>query len=346
MKKSDTRKVCMTAGFVLLNIAVILFTALREFTGDHGDAIKFSELEIRAVFFIPAVLCSALAILFESLKYDAMLRMLEGKRNLKLAFETAVFGKYYDCVTPFGAGGQPFQMRHLYKNGIAPGRSGAMPVLGFLGTQLAFILIAIFVFLFGNHVVEESVAIRVMAYFGLLCYLFVPTVILAFTFFPRPANAVLSFGIRLLHKMRLIKDEDTLREKVLSKVEEYDSCVRQVVRQRKLCLDLMALSVAYQVALCSVPFFVIWAFGGTTDWISAFVTTVFIYAAITFIPTPGNSGAAEVSFYAVFSMLTSGYIFWAMLSWRFLSYYIFILAGISVYAFRLWKNRKGIKRNG
>ncbi len=337
---SKTKKRLFMALFVLLNAAVILYTALSEFAGDHGDAAKLEELEVNEWFLIPAVLCFGLALLFETLKYAVMLRRIDGKRNLKLAFETAVLGKYYDNVTPFGAGGQPFQIYHLSKNGIAAGPAGAIPVLGFLGLMIAFILTAAVCFIFGGSIVSESVAIRVMAYIGICFYMATPSAILLFTFLPRVANAILGFFIRLLAKIKIIKNPENTRENVVNKVAAYDDCLKLGLAKRGLVPEILGLSVLYHLSLCSVPYFVILAFGGTTTWISAFVTTIFIYAAITFIPTPGNAGAAEVSFYAVFSMLTTGYIFWAMLSWRFLTYYMFIISGLVLYLVRFLQNKK------
>ena len=54
------------------------------------------------------------------------------------------------------------------------------------------------------------------------------------------------------------------------------------------------------------------------------------YSAISFIPTPGSSGAAEASFYLVFSILSGGFLFMGMLLWRFVSFYSIMLIGIVV----------------
>jgi hypothetical protein len=35
--------------------------------------------------------------------------------------ETTILGKYYDYITPFGSGGQPFQIYNLSKKGISDG---------------------------------------------------------------------------------------------------------------------------------------------------------------------------------------------------------------------------------
>ena len=55
---------------------------------------------------------------------------------------------------------------------------------------------------------------------------------------------------------------------------------------------------------------------------------------VTLVPTPGNAGAAEGSFYLLFDQLDTSGVFWAMLIWRFLCYYFFILLGLGVYGIR------------
>jgi uncharacterized membrane protein YbhN (UPF0104 family) len=43
----------------------------------------------------------------------------------------------------------------------------------------------------------------------------------------------------------------------------------------------------------------------------------------------------------VFSSLSSGYIFWAMLLWRFFSYYIYIIMGPIIYFVMHLEKKKG-----
>ena len=83
------------------------------------------------------------------------------------------------------------------------------------------------------------------------------------------------------------------------------------------------------------------AFGGNVDFLPCFVTTVAVTSAVYFVPTPGNAGAAEGTFFVVFSALSSGYVFWAMLIWRFFSYYIYIILGPIIYFVMHLERKRG-----
>ena len=99
------------------------------------------------------------------------------------------------------------------------------------------------------------------------------------------------------------------------------------------------MSVVTRILICSIPYFVLLAFNGTGSYFDILCITFIIYSAITLIPTPGNSGAAEASFYLIFSNLDTGGVFWSMLVWRFICYYLYIFVGIGIYIYNAIKAR-------
>ncbi|MBQ3321012.1 flippase-like domain-containing protein, partial [Candidatus Saccharibacteria bacterium] len=144
-----------------------------------------------------------------------------------------------------------------------------------------------------------------------------------------------------LHKIHIVKNIEKSEEKAFGEIEKYSKCIKKVLKDKKLFWKTMGLSFLYQFGMVSIPFFVISAFGGGISYLAATMTAITIMAAVAFVPTPGNAGAAEGSFYLVFSALSSGYTFWAMLVWRFFSYYAFIaLGGLTYLELSLDKKRK------
>lgn len=336
------KKRLLTVAFILLNVGVIVGTALSEFS-DGGNASRFEDVTIRYIYLLPALALCVGALAVEVIKYLLVMKKTCGYAKVKVATESVLLGRYYDNVTPFGSGGQPFQIYYLSKAGLGAAQSATLPVVAFLSMQYAFILLAI-VSIFGFGGLIASDFIRISSYVGLGFYAMIPTVILAFTFFPGVTTAILGGFLTLLEKLHIIKDRSRLADRIFGAIRRYSDCVRSLLHSGWLVLFTMLLSVIYQTALCSIPYFVLHAFGGTTDFFTCFVTTVAIYAAVTFVPTPGNAGAAETSFYQVFSSLAGGRVFWAMLVWRFFTYYLFILFGVSVYLERFIGARRERKR--
>lgn len=342
-EQKKSRKILLTVLFIAINIAVIAWTAISEF-GNASEAAHFSEIQIRWIYLLPAALCWAGAMTIETLKYIIVMKRTCGYVDFGLCLGTVFLGRYYDNVTPSGVGGQPFQIYYMRKGGVPAAQSTSIPIIGFLAMQYGFILLALGTFILsGVHVAND--VIRVSRYVGLVFYALFPTVIVCFTFLPKITGKVFAAFIRLGSKLHICKDPQKTIDSVYSGVEDYSKCVLQLVESFTLCVSTLILGTAYHIALCCIPYFVLRAFGGDMRFMECFVTTISIYAAITFIPTPGNAGAAESSFYLVFSMLTTGYTFWAMMTWRFFTYYIFILFGVGIYL-RKYLASKRPKLNG
>ncbi len=326
-KKKKRNKLILTVLFVLINIGAIVITGILEFTKETPEHIVFDN---NMVWLIGAFGCIASAIFFETYKYCFMMRHTTGGVRIKHAFQTAVLGKYYDNITPSGAGGQPFQMYYLSKQGYAPGIAGAMPVLGFLSMQLGFCLVFFVLVCINANAVPT--ALHVMAYVGILFYLLVPMAIILFNFFPVTVTRILAWGVRVLGRLKVLKDPEKSQSKMVSSLEEYRTALSEMAKVRGLIVKVMLIGIAYQVSLMSTPFFVLRAFGSPVTFVDALTLTSYIYAGIAYIPTPGNAGAAEGTFYTIFRNLNSN-TFWGMAIWRFLTYYLFLLLGVGVYGY-------------
>lgn len=332
VKPGKTRKLLRFILIVVINIGIVAYIAVKEFGSDAGGVQNIARLDINMAYLIFGVACFGVAVLMETLKYQAMMRAAAGRPDLRGAFECAILGKYYDNITPLGSGGQPFQIYYLKKRGLSNGTCAALPIAGFLVLQAAFVLVAVTIFIFNGSVAENVAAIRISAYVGLIFYLFVPVCIILLTIIPKAFGSMVRACVKALYKIHIIKDYDLALTRIFGSLGEYRESLKILWRSPRLLVKLLIFSIIYQVAILSIPFFVLRAFGGTHSWGMVFSLMVFIYAAITIIPTPGNAGAAEGSFYAVFTSLTSGYLFWVMVIWRVLCYYSWLAAGLIIIA--------------
>lgn len=344
--KKFFKKPLLIALFILLNVAVITITAFSEF-GNSKNAAELSEVKINWWLLIPAAGCFVVAITLEIAKYVMMMRELTPnkkkfsvKKARKVARRTVLLGRYYDSITPAAIGGQPFQIYYMRKNSDLPnGVSTAIPLFGMISGQMGFIIIAVFCFLFGSLSIANA-ALIATACFGLLFYAFWPMVIMIATFLPKGMTELVNLVVKFLAKIHIVKDIEKVIEKTEYEINEYARSIKIILKTRGLFIKTILMSVAFHILVSMIPFFVLTAFGGEVDFLPCFVTTVAITSAVYFVPTPGNAGAAEGTFYVVFSALSEGYVFWAMLVWRFFSYYVYIIMGaITYYLMHLEKKR-------
>ena len=306
-KKKRVKQIAILA-FVIFNILIIYWTASKELSREQTEGLEGPT-------FTWWLLILALVAFF-------------------------FLGRYYDNITPSAVGGQPFQIHHMHKHGHVDSEHAAMiPVIAFVSLQTAFVVLCLLTIIFGSGVVLSDVTYAA-SFIGILLIAFAPGTILLFALKPKIAKKIASAILKFLHVLHIVRNIEKTEEKTLGEIEKYAHTVRRFIKNRKLLAKVMGLSFAYQGLLYSIPFLVVRAFGGDVGYLPATMTALTIQAAITFVPTPGNAGAAEGSFYLVFAHLGSGNTFWAMLTWRFFTYYAFIALGGLTYLEMAWQKKK------
>lgn len=310
--------------FVLMNAIVIFFIARDALSKPAPPMEPFSFANI--LFLLGGIACLLVVLGCETAKYILMMRHLGEKVSVRHAFSTAALGKYYDCITPSGAGGQPFQIWYLHSQGYSNGAASAMPLSGFVTMQFGFAILCLIMFIFFSGETNE-LGIKITAYVGAVAYTVVPVIILISGFAPKITMKIAAFFIKIGTFLHIVKNPTAALKKTFKTLNSYSKNIRKITSNKRLFLKLLMLSVVFQVAMCSMPFFAIHTFGGQIGYFKALALCTFIQAAISLIPTPGNSGAAESAFYIIFST------FWPTLIWRFLCYYSFIIIGVLIYGY-------------
>ena len=226
-----------------------------------------------------------------------------------------------------------------------------MPLISYITKQYSFAILALTVFIFNNGAVD-ALGIKVVSYVGCVVYCFVPSMVVMTAAAPQITLRGATFFIKLLSKIRIVKDPVAARRGARSKIAEYSMSLKGIAKDRGIFPLLLALSLLMQLALNLLPFFVIRFFGGAIDPVRAVSMCVFVNSAVIIVPTPGNAGAAEGSFYYLFSQLEGSGLFFAMLVWRFFSYYLFIINGLAIYGVKAVEKvkrknaeRKSAKKN-
>lgn len=344
-KSKRVRKIVLTAGFIIFSAAVVIATAVNEFSGSK-NAAELAEVHLNGWLVIPAALCFVAMICLEYSKYALMIFKTCKKGAFKprevwgLSFKTVMLGRYYDKITPAAVGGQPAQILTLRKTKkIANGMTTAIPIFSMIAGQATFLIIAIPCFLFSG-IGFKYPTLMAMAWIGLLFYAFWPVMVLGTMFFPKPTAKFINFIVKILAKIKIVKNRDEAVKKVEAEVSDYAKNVKTILTKPVVSGGVLLLSLLSNILVSFIPFFVLKAFGGDIDFGECFLLSICVEAAVYFAPTPGNSGVAEGTFYVVFSRLSTGYVFWAMMLWRLFSYYIYIIVGPLIYLSQQIKKRR------
>ena len=345
------KKIILSVLCVVFSATVIIATAVNEFSGSE-NAAELAEIQLDGWMVLPAALCFVVMITLEYAKYVLMITKTPQKSAFKpreawaLAFKAVMLGRYYDKITPAAVGGQPAQILTLRKTKkISNGMTTAIPIFSMISGQITFILFAVPCFLFSGMAAQYPVLITT-AWIGLLFYAFWPVMVFGTMFFPKPTAKFINFIVKILAKIRLVKNPEEAFKRVENEVADYAKNVKLIFKKPLVSGGVLLMSFFSNILVTFIPYFVLKAFGGDIDFGECFLLSTAVESAVYFAPTPGNSGVAEGTFYVVFSRLSTGYVFWAMMLWRFFSYYIYIIVGPLIYLAQHLKSKqnKGSKQ--
>ena len=336
-RKKRALKITLTVLFILAVAAVIAYTAVRDFSGEDVSLARVSEMIGENWHYLLVLLgLFAATILSEAVKFFLMIRKTTGRYMFGTAFNCAALGKFYDYVTPFGSGGQPFQIYYLSKHGVDGGPAGAIPIGSMFLIQFTFFVCAIVSFIVGVSTEIVPLYIQILAYFGSICYVSVSLFLVVFSFLPKAGHKVIAWGVKVLTKLRICKNPEKWIEKGNNAIDNNKKNMGIIFHSKRVLIAGTLLSFVFNVAQCSMPYFTLLLFGAVTPswglWFEITRVTFFIYCAITIVPTPGNSGAADGTFYGLFGRIltVAGTCFTGMMIWRVFSFYSYIMLGVVV----------------
>lgn len=360
-KRQKIIKRTLYIAFVVIIIAAVLYTAYRDFGSEKEVAsasVIFNTL-LTNWFYLPCALAALFfSYFFKGLKLSFCAKHLTGKWHLKTCMETGIVGHYYNYITPLAVGGQPFEIYYLSKHGVHGGIASSLPIANFFASQFAFTMLGIAALLLLNtnalDVPEEffsSSALSIasgMAIAGLTLGIFMPVLVVIFCITPRFGATIVSALIWLGKKLHIIKNPERTMYRTMRTVISNSKCLKKITANPLIFITTLLMGLCEQLAILSIAYFTLRFFGfdlpagGFLEWMQMIQVCVILQAAISFIPTPGNSVAADLSFYFLFEtgLKLGGFAFPAMLTWRFLSYYSYLIIGFTFLAVKRHTDKK------
>jgi uncharacterized membrane protein YbhN (UPF0104 family) len=146
------------------------------------------------------------------------------------------------------------------------------------------------------------------------------------------------------------KKKDKMETSLTTMFFHYRQSFKEFRNQLIPMIKVTIFSLMSQFSLLALPFFIMASFSSSLFELSQIefsLVNITMMMAISdaifgIVPTLGGAGVAEFTFATVFSIFLKGnYLLWAILLWRFMLFYIWLLigAGISLYLALFEKNK-------
>jgi len=330
-KNQEKKKKKSTWIFLLCNIlivgAIIIYTLNTQETKPIGELI--AEKPYFRYLFI-GLLMMLLFYLIRGIAYAHLLKKTSGKFNLWLGIKVSIVGKYWDSITPGGSGGQFAQVGYLNGKGQKGDVSTSVIVGGYMLWQIAFVIVGVLVITIPFDLYTGGKVIKYFALAGVLGNVFLFAVLMLISLNKKVCSVIVVGGLKLLTKMKIIKNYRKALYKSLLFVRQYQQSIRAVAKSPWTVIFQVLTNLLSLIVVASVDYFIYKTFNpfGTVSPVQIIAMSFLCTFATTLFIVPGGSGAAEISYVAMFTNLfTEGTTFWALMFWRILTYYLYIIVG-------------------
>ena len=336
-KPKTKKKKLLSLLFFLLNVGIIAGVLWWQISQDgKGFESLLNIKEVNWWYILAAVGCFSIGLLIDQIRYCFLLYKGTGLIRPCMTSKLAIIGRHYDIITPLGSGGQPFEIYYLNKYGTKAGEAISITMGKYIFHQIAY-FIFITVVLFSNLHVSETGSIfgGVLVTMSWVGYAIIAVVIFGITLISlnRRLGAGLVIGVlKLLHKMKIVKNYNSAFRKVMKTVNEWQTTMKVYKKSVFTWTFCLIISACYFAVIYSIPYFVYCAFMGPNPdlWLTMVTAAIMIDLASVYNPLPVSAGTSELSFSALFATFFDGNVFWPLFIWKFIYTYLYMVVGLVV----------------
>lgn len=314
---------------LIMSLGVVVWLVAKDISEIDLSKATFANFSIIALFFALGF------ITLRELAYMWRYKILtNGDLSWGQCFKVTMLCEFSSTITPSAVGGSSLAMVFMAREGIAAGRGTTITLITILFDELFFVVSCPLVFIFFDgatlfstiaHSFATGIRLSFWIIYGIIALW---TVVLFIGIFIRPRyiTAVIMsiFKIKLLVKYR-----DKAMGFCRNLVEASDKAKLMPATTWVKCFAATAISwLSRYLMVCAL--FAMFGEGNNQFLVVARQSVVWLILMVT--PTPGGSGVSEWLFTKYYSDMVSSVSIGLLLalSWRILSYYLYMIVGLCV----------------
>ncbi len=320
------RGLYLSLGFSLITVLLILF-----FTTDEETWVGLQR--VRPEFLLLALLVVVGAWLMEGARIRYIAASLEEGKKIGFFAGTRVFlsAFFFAGITPMTLGEWPALIYFLHQSGVSLGESTATMVIRTALTRFLFLVLALVLLIVYDGRVGGGDTMNAFFRSALVILAFTSVIYFIVLFKPRLIWTVfrtlkrIPFLNRLANSRRLQGFVQRLREEA----ELFQQSLSKLKRTNRTRLIIpVLLTFGYWFSYFLVAPVLLMGLDLTFDFWRILVWQVFIVLIIGYTPLPGGSGVVELTLATFFSRyVPSSIIGIFVVSWRFFTYYLYLMVG-------------------
>lgn len=274
----------------------------------------------------------------EALNIKNVMGSIGSKISFLKCYKYSCIAFYYASITPASSGGQPMKLYYMKKDNINLSHSSLAILIIVFVYQIAELGFAFFMFFFKYDFVMSNMSSIVLFFiYGTAFNLVLLVFMLSAVFSKRVVKNVTNFVLKILVKIRLVKNVEKVTNSLNEQISEYQLGAEHIKKNPMVIIRSLFITILQLALSFSVTYFVYLSFGykqyNLIDILA--LQSVFVLA-VGSLPLPGAVGVSESGFVRVFKVFfPQTMILPAMILTRGITFYVMLVitAIVSIYIY-------------
>lgn len=339
MKKNNILKRVISFIIIAIITSLVLYYSLKD---DYKNIIHEIKT-INKLWFLVAFIMMFMYWMIKALVRKKLVSKFNKKYKFIDSFKLSLELNFFNGVTPFATGGEPYEVYSLTKHGIKGTDSTNIMIQNFITYQIALVLLGMiaiitnqFVHIFPSGFLTYLITIGFTINFLVIVFLFV------ITFGKKIDKFIMKIIVFILSKFKIVKNKENTLEKFHNYLEEFHEGATILLKDKKTFIKMIMLQFLSLSIFYLIPLILLYGMGdySSLNGYESIIISAYVMLIGSFVPIPGGTGGLEYGFIAFYGNFIKGSKLNAiMLLWRFITYYFGIMLGAIVLNFK----RKKVK---
>lgn len=307
---------------------IVLYFSLK----DNFSSIIHQILTLNPFWFVLAIFLVVCYWLFKTIEVYQVIRNFKPDYTFKQTLRLMLSTQFFNAITPFASGGQPFQIYMLNKSGIKITDSTNIIIQNFIVYQIPLVFLGIVAIVANHfcHFYKEVGLLRHLVTLGFIINTIVIVGLFIIAFAKKTNKRIMHFIMKILNKVHILKNKAQKEQEFEEYINNFHEGAKMLFHNRKQFLTSILYNLIALVCLYLIPLALLFGMGDYTS-MNAFetvVTSAYVMLIGSFVPIPGGTGGLEYGFIAFFgNFIVGSKLNAVMLLWRAITYYLGLIVG-------------------
>lgn len=312
---------------IVVTIIVLYFSLKDDFNGIINQIVNMNFIYLMLAFIALFIFW-----IFRCYPMYSFCKKINNKFKYKSALQLILRTQFFNAVTPFATGGQPYQIYYLKQSGLEYAEATGVVLQNFIVYQIALVLLGLIALVVNKvfHIFTKVYLLQKLIALGFIINALVIIVMFLVAFSKKLNKFFISIGINVLTKLHIVKDKEEKLKKWDKSISDFNASAKILLKDKKMFIFNILCNFIALCCLYLIPLFILYSMGdfNSVTPAVAIVSSAYVMLLGSFVPIPGGSGGLEFGFVQFYGNFVIGAKLSAiMLVWRFITYYFGMIVG-------------------